>query len=165
MSRSFPGAANTDNITVGQQPPINNLAPFSFACWFFATALDTVSRRFYNKVDATGAAGTNHSEFHVRSDTGIGFAAYLWNTTAGLWNAATVPSINVWHHIAITYLYSATTDAPIIYLDGVSQTVVQQTAPVGTLGTETIDFVIGNGNGAGGSLNRCFTGYIGEPAL
>jgi hypothetical protein len=64
-----------------------------------------------------------------------------WSTQAGFWRA-TMPTAS-WHHVCVTYDGSSTANVPVIYVDGVSQTVTTATAPSGTLSTITSTPVIG----------------------
>jgi hypothetical protein len=71
----------------------------------------------------------------------------LWSGGVGSWSIPQ-PTANAWHHIAVVYSTSATTNKPQIYVDGVAQTVKQVRAPSGSPLTNTNAYVIGN-RGAG----------------
>lgn len=66
-----------------------------------------------------------------------------FSTQAGIW-AAAATTTNVWAHAAVTYDGSSTANAPIIYYNGVPQTVVNTQAAVGTQGTTAANVNIGN---------------------
>jgi len=83
-----------------------------------------------------------------------------FSTTVGVWTI-TAPSSSVWHHLAVTYDGASTSNVPLIYVDGVSQSVTTATTPVGTISIPTQSFNIGNRNG----LDRAFNGRIAEFAV
>ncbi len=67
-----------------------------------------------------------------------------WSSTSGEWSISR-PSINVWHHIVVTYNGSSASNNPIIYVDGSAQSVTPVTTPVGTLNTtDASAYWIGN---------------------
>lgn len=66
-----------------------------------------------------------------------------WSTTRGDWRVSQ-PATGIWHHFCITYSGSATTNTPIVYVNGASVTVTLQAAPVGTFGGTYTTTPIGN---------------------
>ena len=82
----------------------------------------------------------------INNDTGSGNYAFShqWTSGQARWDFAR-PAANEWHHVLVTYNNGATTNNPIIYVDGVSVTVTQFTAdPTGSPVTTTDAFEIGN---------------------
>src|SRR5262249_1649288 len=76
------------------------------------------------------------------------------------------PSANVWHHIAVVYDASSEANTPQIYVDGVSQIVTQETAPLGTPLANTDPYVFGNrGTGDQGWSGRLDEVQIYDAAL
>jgi hypothetical protein len=67
-------------------------------------------------------------------DDGWGLALVIpWSGAPGYgaWSIAK-PSTGAWHNLVVTYDYGATTNDPVIYLNGVSQTVTERQAPSGS---------------------------------
>lgn len=83
-----------------------------------------------------------------------------WSTTVGDWTIAT-PTTGAEHNILITYDGAATTNNPVVYVDGSSVTVTKLTAPVGTLVTAAKVFTIGNRT----DHTRAFNGWISTVAI
>ena len=88
----------------------------------------------------------------------LGFGA-LRSTTQGDWRT---PSNSIaygtWYHVAITYDSSSTANTPVMYINGVSQTVTTRTAPAGTQTSNVGTATIGNRAAA----DRYFNGLIDE---
>ncbi len=84
----------------------------------------------------------------------------VFSTTSGQWTF-TAPATGVWHHILVTYDGSATTNKPIVYINGTSVTVTTGTTPVGTFAPTANPLDIGNHNGGG----RNWDGMIAHFAL
>jgi hypothetical protein len=85
---------------------------------------------------------------------------HTW-TTGGQWTM-TAPSIDVWHHVCVTYDSGATTNLPVFYIDGASVAVGTTAAPTGTVNTNADAFVIGNRNNDGA---RAWDGDLAEFAV
>jgi len=72
-----------------------------------------------------------------------------------------LPPLNTWHHIAVAYDSSETTNTPRIWVDGAEQTVTTVTVPAGTAITNTQPVTWGNNAVA----SRAFDGNIDEIRL
>ncbi len=158
MARDFPGSTNTDRIVVTNYSAINSLTTFtvSFLMWIDAT--DTTFRRIYDKRD-TAAVGSGGTHLSVENG-GFDFQSFLWNGSLGEWRWP-VPSTGAWHHVCISYAHSSTTEDPIMHVDGVAQTLSFEIEPTGSVGSESVDLMIGNR----GDTLRCFNGNIQEFAF
>lgn len=67
-----------------------------------------------------------------------------FDTTGGFWGARDELSTATWYHIAVTYTGVATTNDPVLYVDGQSVTIDVEQTPVGTDGSDAaLDLVIG----------------------
>lgn len=88
---------------------------------------------------------------------GLDFKRHF-STTAGIWRTpANSMTLNAWHHVVVVYDDSSTSNDPIIYIDGVSQTLTESTSPVGTpVSDTTFEFGIGNVP----ALTRSYQGKI-----
>lgn len=114
----------------------------------------------YGRILLYGNSSARYGFYNDNGDAGWGlaFSAY-WTGGTAYWSIA-YPDTS-WHHYAITYAYSSTADDPIIYKDGVSQTVIERVAPSGSKGGTTNDFYIGNL----ASPDRYWGGYLAELAI
>ncbi len=79
----------------------------------------------------------------------------VWSGGEGHWTIPQ-PSLNAWHHIAVVYDASSTANKPKMYVDGVAQVVTQDSAPSGTLLTNTNSYVLGNR----GAADRGWSGML-----
>ncbi len=86
--------------------------------------------------------------------------AEFFSPTAGSWTitAVNIP-INTYSHIVITYNSGNVANDPIIYLNGVSQSLTENLTPVGT---RTSDAAANFNLGGRGDGSRTFDGYIRE---
>jgi hypothetical protein len=64
-----------------------------------------------------------------------------------------------WYHVAVTHDASSDTNDPLIYINGVSQTLTENQSPSGDVNTNPDDFIIGN---RANDLARGFDGIIDE---
>jgi hypothetical protein len=89
---------------------------------------------------------------------------FPWTTTSPEWTApAGATATATWFHFLVTYNGGSTSNNPIVYCNGVSQTVTKQTSPVGSLDlTGSNNWTLGNRSSD--SL-RVFDGIIGHFAL
>ncbi len=148
------GTATTDIITT---PAIaSSSTNRSFCLWFNASAYDaTVARRLLNHQ----SGGTLTMDLRVDV---AGNLSYIggYAVTDGSWNAPE-PSTGSWHHVCVTHVATSSVNEPLIYIDGVSQTVTENTNPGGAVDSATQTYLIGNTVAA----NRVFTGKIAEVAI
>ena len=114
----------------------------TFSIWVFSDS--TVGSRIFDN------GANNNMSF---SSIGEGFS-----TTNGAWTF-TAPTTLAWHNIVVVYDGTATTNAPIIYIDGTSVTVTQTTAPAGTFTPGTNVLTIGNRSGADRTFNGCISDF------
>jgi len=151
LARDFAGSTSTDNIDFS--PTDATVILKSTAVWFYREgAVDTTPRRIW-EYSLTGAfrdqflwSTTEPFEYQVGWDAGGG----KWRGTAA--------SIDTWHHLLITYDGGATTNDPIIYVDGSSVTVTDVATPLGSLLSEGSQLKIGNRD----DNARAWNGYIAE---
>lgn len=54
------------------------------------------------------------------------------------------PSASAWHHIAVTYNSGSISNKPLMYVDGVSKSVVTNQTPSGSLVNNNNNYVLGN---------------------
>jgi hypothetical protein len=158
----FAGTTATDAIGFGTLPQVLNLTNRSFSFWLYP--------------DTYSVAGNGDTIFSIASPTG-GEIVYLttdklvfiraFSTTSGVWTtAANVPGLGAWSHIVITYNQSSASNDPIIYVNGVSVSVTEFTAPVGTALSEyggVLD--IGNSSALSSAYSGCLNGKIFDPRI
>lgn len=154
MARNFTGAA-TDKVatTLGSN---SNLR--SYGIWTFRSGDGggNLGRMFQK--------GTSGSTVNFNSNAGSDGYDFnrTFSPTSGVWGITPRPTANVWHHLLITYDSSSTSNLPLIYLNGVSQTVVIGTTPSGTRTDNAEVYNIGN---RGDNNNRNWGGDLAEFAI
>lgn len=152
MARNFTGAAS-DKVatTLGSN---SNLRSYSLWTFRSGDGGGNLGRMFQK--------GTSSSTVNFNNNAGSG--SYDFNrswTVAGVWGIAR-PSANAWHHFLITYDSSSTSNQPVIYLNGVSQTVNIGTTPSGTRTDNAEVYNVGN---RGDNNNRNWGGDLAEFAV
>lgn len=146
--RTFAGGAATDNITSASNMTTNTLLSFSW--WTNLVGVDATARRFFAWGDTAG-----NGLRCLTNNTNLVFRSIGW-TTIGEWTTPTV-STGSWIHVALTYDAGATTNKPVIYYNGTSQTVTTGTAPTGSWASAANAFVMGNDDG---THIRCLNGSM-----
>jgi hypothetical protein len=145
VSRSFDGAS-THHVTTGLTA---HSATRSYAIWMWITGAGgaNLGRLFDKGVEIL---------YHDANTSNI-----RWSRThsggSAEWNVP-VPSSSAWHHVALTYDSSSTSNDPVVYIDGASVTVTENAAPSGTASTNADPYVFG-GRTAGA---RTFNGRLAE---
>jgi hypothetical protein len=145
-----PGAA----VAISPSDSLNNLDTFSLSMWFFANSTGEGTQ---------GKLITKEDTFDLRFSTynsKLYFDARRWLGKRGQWRFTTeggASLLGAWHHLGITYDYSATGNDPVIYLDGALVTAVERlVAPTGGLRNESSALLVGNKP----DLSRAFDGRI-----
>jgi hypothetical protein len=118
------------------------------AAWVYLTA-DPSAIQAVIELNAANTSGNQRTSLRVTAPAVSGFKVQVTarGTTDGQWSSSDV-SINARHHIAMTYDRGATTNDPVIYVDGVSVTVTETATPVAlSTGDDTLRF----GENAGGT--------------
>lgn len=138
MARTF-GGVSTDKVAFAASAAINDLVAQTWSGWTYRTGDGGGGAgRIIDK--ANGAAAGGALIYQTSTQHGFNFYRY---PTAGMWSAP-APSANAWHHFAIAYDASSASNDPLIYIDGVSQTVTEIQAPSGTIAAETEPLNVGN---------------------
>jgi len=155
MSRGFGatlGAGTTDKITTTLT---THATQRSYSLWFWLNGTGGGGLgRLFDKCVAT------NSEFLLHNETAIAYER-VWSGAEAAWTIA-APATGAWHHLLLTYDAGNTANDPVIYLDGVSQTVTEGYAPSGTLVTSTDAYTLGS---RGLDSNRYFDGSLAEFAV
>jgi len=137
------------------------------------TTLNTVTYGFWAQADSYGTnyrkwwyQGTvGDREIAMEMDSGYGSPTGFvfvskWTGTPGVWSC-NAPTVNVWHHFCVTYDWGSTANDPIIYLDGVSQTIIERLGPGGTKDNNGTAFNFGSE----ANSSTFFDGKLTEPFM
>ena len=133
------GAGTTDAVTPNASIA-NPTTAVTYSFWFWRNG-----------------AGGGSSGAVLRSSVGTGIIFtttttlgfnYPFSSVNGVW-AVNLPSNSAWHHMAISYDPTSTSNTPLIYIDGVSQSRSSSSQPAGTV-TTTANLIIGNNTSTGG---------------
>lgn len=132
MARSFADASSdkiaTTLTTHGDQR--------TYSIWFYRTTGATGNSRF-TRIMHKAATSARDEMIYWEDDDGVApnnIIVYyrLFSTQEGAWRISNLGYYDAWHHLCITYDSTSTSNDAVIYLDGVSQTVTEDTAPTGT---------------------------------
>jgi hypothetical protein len=146
----FAGGTSTDALVFGRLASVNNISLRTYAAWIYADVIPS-SVSDYDVV------------YHIRANGGANYIFLngdrlsFWcgfSVAGGAWRTDAFPfSTGAWNHIAVTFDDSSASNDPVIYINGVSVTVNETTAPSGTVrSTENGVLNIGNTQGAGSSV-------------
>jgi len=129
MSRRFDGI--DDYISCGDATAIQNLTVVTYSCWFYLDAFTTAAgMRMAGKLDSFNIVDTGGPVGYT-NDT-IQFFSF-WSGTDGSWYGAdNSVTTGVWTHAAVTYDASATTNSPVIYVNGSPISISAGATPTGT---------------------------------
>ena len=116
---------SNDRIDVPGDAAYNNLNEFTISAWINT---DNIGTYYQGIVEIAGVAEL----FLAFNSMQVRFGAEGWSTQAGTWQYAEIPAVQQWVHVAVTYDYSSTANAPKIYVDGVEQVIGISFAPSGT---------------------------------
>lgn len=147
MSRGFGttfGAATSDKIVTNFSTSVTGKRTYSI--WAFRNGFGGAnSGRCFDKNTVTtqptgdeqlSALSTGSVMEFKRAWSGSSFGLAAWRVPA--------PSASAWHHFMVAYDSSSSGNLPVIYIDGVSQTVTTGTPAAGSITTNTDNFALGN---------------------
>lgn len=152
MSRNFNGT--NQNVSWGSDVSIDDFTAKTVA---FYTNIRTGAATTDLIICKANNTGTTGWALVVNTTTAVLQLTISWSGTDGSW---TVPKpANGLHCIQITYAGAATTDNPVILVDGVSQTVTTVAVPTGTLDVDNAQSLVAGELTAGGGAD--YDGTIG----
>jgi hypothetical protein len=156
MARGFNtthGVATTDRIASAYTA---QAVTRSWAIWTYrAGSGGTNIGRIFEK-----RTGATESEWLAVNSTNYRFKRNR-ATTDGIWDTA-MPSLNAWHHVGISYDSSSTSNDPVAYIDGSSQSVTEITGPPAGAVTDNADpYILGNRP----ADDACWDGMLAEFAI
>jgi len=129
------GAASTDKITTDVTA---SATLRTYTIWARRTGVGGGSAgRMFNK----GTTSTTEYLSYVDSTSSYDYSQF-W-TTGASWRAP-APTINDWHFVCVRYDSSSSSNAPLIDIDNVSQTVTPNSSPTGSKTTNSEAYVVGN---------------------
>lgn len=152
IPRDFDGTddnlLSADNVFTGM-----NVDQRSVAFWIYRDSTPAASQCIAVEATANGA-GNGRMFYYSSSPTVAGHRARLFAkwTTDGSWFTPDI-ALSEWHHVAITYDRGATTNDPVMYVDGVSVTVTETLAPTGTVQGAQDTLKLGENPGGGEDMD------------
>lgn len=162
MHYATSSAANTDYVNAGSGTSIDNLSQISISVWVKGSG--TSGAQFIMSKFATGSYPTGWAIYFNIQTASTAYVAFDrgFSTTTGAWRTSSTITHTNWNHIVITYNKSSTSNDPIIYINGVSQTITKAQAPVGTATDESAGSLF---FGRTSDSTYKFDGQIGEAAV
>ena len=168
-ARTFNGT--NANVSLGSGTTVDDIfnGGGTISAWIYPTGWGTGTfGRILDKADGNltdlgwawqlgnQSGNGNTQSLHIRRD---------FTSTYGRWNTPTNSiSLNAWQHVVLVYDDSSTANNPVMYINGVSQTITKQVNPSGgswsTDAAQTL--LIGDTSGA---THRTFAGTIDEARL
>src|SRR3990167_8721388 len=133
MARDF-AASSTDEISIGNVTPTTI---FSSSVWCYFDAYSTTSKTVW------GWQTSGNSRLLTVDAVNRLVITRDFTTTNGEWRIDGI-AVGGWHNITFTYDGGAEANNPIVYFDGVSQSVTTQVTPVGTVVNASDEIILGN---------------------
>jgi hypothetical protein len=167
-SRDWDGV--DDYIDCGSDAKIDDIfnGGGSVSYWFNPDALgETTTPRIIVKSNVSPQNGWNVLNFDI-SGSDMDHRFVMLPTTGGDWiTTAREIQLNTWNFITITYNDDATTNDPIIYVDGVSVGITETTSPTTAYVSDASDVLcIGNtGTGLACATTTTMDGTLDEPRM
>jgi hypothetical protein len=114
----------------------------TFAAWINANLLDG-TRSVIAPVADTGGVTMFISDNLSAGNAKLYFYSNRWTVTNGVWYSNTTPvTTGSWFHVVVSYNHTSTSNDPVMYINGIPQTVVEDTTPAGTLNSEVATHVV-----------------------
>jgi len=140
MARDFNGASHTltySSLHSTQYPASIE----SYAFWIYP---DSVAQ--WKRVHHFGTSGDRYRTAEM--DDGINGFVFNFDFTSGGAFYVAKPSTGSWQHYTVTFDGTSTSNVPVIYKNGVSQSVTVWSAPSGTIKTGSTTLNIGSDQGS-----------------
>ena len=113
----------------------------TISSWVNIDSAATAVTKAFIIVDIEGAAFTTGFYFHkYTTENNVTFLKG-YSTVQGIWQTNEVLSLNTWYHLAVSYDESNIANDPIIYINGVAQSIDVKQTPVGSLQSDTSDSI------------------------
>jgi hypothetical protein len=138
---TFGTSGTTDKLLSGY-----TTAPVLQMSYFIRTYIHgTGGSNFGQLWSQSGSSNLNNASMNMRPGGSVVSFNQVWSGGggSGFWTFP-APSFNTWHNILCTYDGSSSSNAPVCYVDGTSQTISILTAPSGTITLTSQNYYIGN---------------------
>jgi hypothetical protein len=132
----------------------------TFAAWINPDLIDG-TRAIIAPIADTGGVIMYISEDGL-SDGDLWFQSNRFISGNGTWHSDTTPiTAGDWFHVIVTYDHTSTANDPIMYINGVAQTVIEDGTPAGALNSEQgTHVVVGNSKTITHDYDEGFDGKI-----
>jgi hypothetical protein len=161
----FAGGASGDGIDFGYLPHTNRLPRRSYSVWIYADAApvgtsDVIMAPFSDEAGVAIFLTTDRRiQYYSKNTVNLG----AWMTPVN-----SVP-LTAWTHILVTMdIGDGSTNDPVIYINGVAQSLTETSTPSGALKLNNepgVNFVIGNWKTSTEDYSRAFDGKIQDPRV
>lgn len=159
MAYQFDGTG--DYVVFDVPSAVGDVTTFSVAFWMIK---DTFSGAYRDVIWLGGEYDANHNFLVQHDQSNYMVLDCNWSTSNGRWSID-VPDTN-WHNYVITYDAGSTSNDPIWYKDGSSQTVTDRVTPSGTRTTTSRDKItLGANSDFYGPNGEYWLGKSGEFAI
>jgi hypothetical protein len=150
MARNFDGT--NDNLSSADNAiAALNSAQKSISLWTTRASDSSAAQCLVTPMAQAGAGQGRHPVNAIPPTTsGWMLSQLLSATTIGRWQSPDIT--NTRHHVAVVFDRSSLLNDPVMYVDGVSVTVTETVAPVGTISTGEDTLRMGENAGGGDDL-------------
>lgn len=131
ISAEQSAAGTGHHINYGNIVQINNLTTRTMAGWIYPLDTTRTANMYFLSWNDTYILGYNAEFERIILFTRLSGNMGVWVTPD---NSV---KLNTWQHVTVTHNRTTATDAPIIYINGVSQVLTTIEAPAGTVDSET----------------------------
>lgn len=141
MAREFSGT--NQNVERSSGVVGIDVAQRTIACWVWVDVTGA-GQVFYTTASAL-SSGNSADTFTSNAPAVAGwrfFYQYRWTTTGG-WLQNADNALSTWTHVAVTYDRGATTNDPILYVNGTAVGFTETAAPTGTAKTGQVAYRFG----------------------
>ena len=134
--------ATDDDVECGSDASIDNIwtGGGTISWWQYA---DTIGESNYGNLFWKG---TEVNELFYNASTVFRFEV-TFGTSHGAWHFTV--GTGAWHHVAIAYNWSSVDNNPVVYVDGSSVSVTEDSTPSGTVPDDSAQTLYLGGNGSG----------------
>jgi len=136
MARDFNGSNQYISYTLDSSQ--TDLSQVTVAHWFYADSTAGY-RRFWQLANT-------YPNDQLQCEFDDGYNGWAWqarfSSARGTWTI-NKPSTGSWQHFCGTHDLSSTSNDPVLYINGVSQTITERSAPSGTRSNTSTTFTIG----------------------
>jgi hypothetical protein len=156
-------AGSQDGINYGYVPGVFGVPERTMAARIKPTALATVNAMLIGGPMADSGGTIMYLRATTTgTDNQVRFYSNLYNVAPGVWEADTLLDLDTWYTVVISYRPQTIADVPVIYIDGVADTVTELHPCLGDPLEEVGNMVIGNQKTATIDYGWPFAGQIAD---